>query len=91
MMADVEGLMGMTEDDIDKQCIEYFTEAPMQFQPRDGIQVDEMLLMLIEEMHITIPIIHVKGNTYLVGTQKNQLEVRRNCLLIRIDKGFESF
>jgi hypothetical protein len=31
MMADVEGLMGMTEDEIDKQCIEYFTTAPIAF------------------------------------------------------------
>ena len=32
MMADVEGLMGLTEDDIDKQCIELFSDAPIQFQ-----------------------------------------------------------
>ena len=31
MMQDLEGLMGMSEDEVDKQCIEYFTDAPMQF------------------------------------------------------------
>jgi hypothetical protein len=31
MMADVEGLMGMTEDEIDQQCVEIFTDAPIKF------------------------------------------------------------
>lgn len=91
MMADVEGLMGMTEDEIDKQCIEYFTTAPIAFQNGTNPQIDEILIQLIEEMNITIPILHLKGNSYLIGTQKHNLEVRRNCLLIRIDSGFESF
>jgi hypothetical protein len=48
-------------------------------------------MQLIEEMVITIPIVHIKGNVYLIGAKKHSLEVRRNCLLIRIEPGFESF
>jgi len=31
-----EDLMGMNEEEIDKYCIDYFTEAPIIFQPRSG-------------------------------------------------------
>jgi hypothetical protein len=68
MMADVEGLMGMTEDEIDQQCVELFTDAPIKFSRGGDSKIDEILVQLIDEMHITIPILYLKGNQYLIGT-----------------------
>jgi len=86
-----EDLMGMSEEEIDKHCIEYFTDAPIQFKPRAGEPIDDLINNYIIEMRITIPIVWIKGNLYLIGSQRLQLEIRRNCLLLRVAGGYESF
>ena len=68
MIADVEGLMGLTEEEIDQQCVELFSDAPIAFKRGGNSHIDEILIQLINEMHITIPIIYLKGNQYLIGT-----------------------
>ena len=86
-----EDLMGMSEEEIDKHCIEYFTESPIQFKARPGEPIDELMVNYIHEMRITIPIVWIKGNLYLIGSQRIQCEIRRNCLLLRVGGGYESF
>lgn len=83
--------MGMSEEEIDKHCIEYFTESPINFNPRNGEPIDELIVNYIHEMRITIPIVWIKGNLYLIGNQRIQCEIRRNCLLLRVGGGYESF
>ena len=63
-----EDLMGMSEEEIDKYCIDYFTEAPIIFQARSGDQIDSLLSNYIYEMKITIPIKYIKSNLYLIGS-----------------------
>jgi|TARA_B110001450_G_C17321217_1_gene359511 hypothetical protein len=63
-----EDLMGMSEEEIDKHCIEYFTESPIQFKARNGEPIDELIVNYIHEMRITIPIVWIKGNLYLIGS-----------------------
>jgi hypothetical protein len=60
--------MGMSEEEIDKYCIDYFTEAPIIFQARSGDPIDSLLSNYIYEMKITIPIKYIKANLYLIGS-----------------------
>ena len=68
-----------------------FSEAPMGFKARPGEHVDELIAHYIDEMNITIPIIWIKDNYYLIGSQRLICEIRRNCLLLRVGGGYESF
>lgn len=83
-----EDLMGMSEEEIDKYCIDYFTEAPIAFQARTGEAIDTLLSNYIHEMRITIPIKWIKSNLFLIGSQRLSLEIRRNCLLVRVGSGY---
>jgi len=40
---------------------------------------------------LTIPIIPIEGNTYLVGSQKLSLELREENLLCKVNGGYENF
>lgn len=85
-------LMGMSEEEIDKQCAEIFGDSPpIIFNARSGEQVDTLMSQYINEMNITIPILWVKDNYYLIGSQRLICEIKRNCLLVRVGGGYESF
>jgi hypothetical protein len=84
-------LMGLSEEEIDKQCQDMFGDPPIKFNQRPGEPVDELIAQYIDEMNITIPIVWIKDNFYLIGSQTLICEIKRNCLLIRIGGGYESF
>lgn len=81
----------MSEEDIDKHCIEYFCEAPIEFVPRVDEPIDEIIANYIQEMNITIPIVWIHSSTYLIGFKKIHCEIKRNCLLLKVASGYESF
>jgi len=56
-------------------CDEIFATAPIKFRPRKGNALDERIAELIEEYDIRIPIVHIKDNLYLIGSN------RLNCIL----------
>lgn len=91
MLLDDADLMGLSEEEIDKQCQDIFGDAPMKFQPRSGEPVDDLISQYINEMNITFPILWIKDNYYLVGSQRLICEIKRNCLLLRVGGGYESF
>ena len=43
MLLDDADLMGLSEEEIDKQCQDIFGDAPMKFQPRSGEPVDDLI------------------------------------------------
>jgi hypothetical protein len=71
--------------------MEMFGDAPLKFKPRPGQPVDDQIAQYIDEMNITIPIMWVKDTTYLIGCQRLICEIKRNCLLLRVGGGYESF
>jgi hypothetical protein len=58
---------GVTEQEIQEQCEQLFMKSPMAFVPRKGVKVDFEIKRMIDEMVITIPIIHIKDKLFLVG------------------------
>ena len=91
-MMDDANLMGMSEEEIDQQCSDIFGNfPPIQFNVRPGEQVDELISQYIIEMNISIPIIWIKDSLFLIGSQRLNCEIKRNCLLIKVGGGFESF
>ena len=59
---------------VEKYCDELFREAPIVFKPRKGNKLDEQIQKMIKRMKITIPIVNVRQQSYLVGTTKVTLE-----------------
>jgi hypothetical protein len=59
-MMDDADLMGMSEEEIDKQCSEIFGDSPpIEFKARPNEPVDELISQYIDEMNITIPIMYI--------------------------------
>jgi len=60
-----------------------FTQAPFKFKPRKREEIDKAIGDHIEEMDIKIPIVWIKENIYLIGSQKLDFALDRNCLMIK--------
>ena len=62
----------LSECYVDEKCCELFSNRPIQFYARkgDNYQAHKEIQLKMDEMGITIPIAHVKGSSYLVGSQK---------------------
>jgi hypothetical protein len=64
-------VFGITDDELDAQCAELFTDPPIEFLPRRSNPVDMTIAGVIDEYDLTVPIIHISGNTYLIGSVRN--------------------
>jgi hypothetical protein len=53
--------------------------------------VGDIPACLIINNNFTIPIIHIKGNTYLVGTQKLIIQYKGEHIMARVGGGYEKF
>jgi len=58
------------------KCDELFSTRPIPFVAKKGenYKLQKELEKMINELNITIPIVHVKGSVYLVGTQKQIIQ-----------------
>ena len=83
-----QDFMGFNEHELDNQCQDLFKTAPIPFKPRRGVELDEAIAQLIADYNITIPIQYIKGSLYLVGTNRCNLALRRQYVLVRIGGGF---
>lgn len=63
-------LLGITEYELDKQCDDLFTDTPIHFAPRKGNMIDSKIQFYINELGITIPIDYIKGDLYLIGSDR---------------------
>lgn len=82
---------GVTELEIEEQCEVLFAEAPIKFVSRKGEKVDQEVKRMIEEMNITIPIIWIKQNLFLVGNKTINLEKKGEYVTGQIGGGYEKF
>jgi len=47
--------------------------------------------MMIDQLNITIPIIHIKGSLYLVGIYKIHLEQKADYVIAQVGGGYQKF
>ena len=84
-------LLGISEEELDQQCDELFNEAPIEFKPRKDNEIDQMIARYITENNITIPIIWIKKDLYLIGSARLSCELKRDSLMLRVGGGYEKF
>jgi len=75
--------LGITEDELDVQCDELFMTTPIVFKPNKNSEMDMFLAKFIKDLKITMPIVHIKESCYLVGSQKMNLVLKRDQLLVK--------
>ena len=63
-------LLGISEEELDQQCDELFSQYPIRFEPRYGDPMDELIASSIYDNNFNIPIIWIKGKLYLIGSQR---------------------
>lgn len=86
-------MLGITEAELDEQCDDLFNDTPIKFIPRKGNQIDEKIKFYIKELMITIPIVHIKGDLYLLGSERLNFKQNQNTdsLLVRVGGGYVKF
>ena len=84
-------LLGISEEELDQQCDELFNEAPIEFKPRKDNEIDLMIVRYIREHSITIPIIWIKKDLYLIGSNRLSVDLKRDTLMLRVGGGYEKF
>ena len=83
--------LGITEDELDAQCDELFSVAPIDFKPRKGNEIDLLIQQAIREFNLTIPIVWIKEQLYLVGSSRSNLSIKRDKLMIKKGVSLEKF
>lgn len=86
-----EDLLGLSEAELDMQCDDLFTDTPIKFIPRKDDPVDAAIMEQIDLLELTIPIKHIRGKLYLIGSSKTNCELKGEQLLIRTGGGYERF
>lgn len=82
---------GISEQEIEEKCEELFKTAPIVFQPREESTVDKELAKMMKTMNITIPILWVKGNLYLVGVNRIHMDYKGEHIIAHVGGGYEKF
>ena len=89
--SNVKNLENMLEDLDDEQfeqkCLEFFAETPIKFKPKKGNKLEENLSKLIKKNGITIPIMHVRGQLYLIGSIRCNCELKIDQVTVRVGGG----
>jgi len=79
--------------DFDMKCKELFQTSPIPFVAKKGANYDceKYMEKLIDVHDITIPIIHVKGQVYLVGSAKHIIQFTNDNVVLKIGGGYQIF
>lgn len=83
--------VGVTDAEIEEQCNVLFSKSPIKFNCRKEIKVETEIKMMIDQLNITIPIIHIKGSLYLVGIYKIHLEQKADYVIAQVGGGYQKF
>ena len=68
-----------------------FNDRPIPFHPRPGVKLDEKIADIIKAKNIKSPVEWIKGNNYLIGTQKSICELKVENVVVRSGGGYERF
>lgn len=85
-------LLGMTPQEFEAKCEEYFSSCAntYKFVPKKFNRVDLQIDSRIRAHAIRIPIAHLEGTTYLVGTKTVNCELSGANVLVRVGGGFQT-
>ena len=81
----------VSEWEIEKHADELFRETPIYFRPRKRNDMDEIIALTIYNQHITLPIMHIKDNLFLVGPNRYNCELKAGHAMIKIGGGYQRF
>lgn len=81
----------ISEWEIEKQVDILFSETPIHFKPRRKNDLDENIAVCIYNQHITIPIMHIKENLYLVGPNRYNCDLKAGQAMIKAGGGYQRF
>lgn len=86
-------LLGITESELDQQCDDLFEDTPIKFYPRKGNKIDENISFYIIQYDILIPIQHIKGDLYLIGSERKNIKqnVNNDNLMVKVGGGYVKF
>lgn len=86
-------LEDLDEEQFEQKCLEFFAETPIKFKPKKGNKLEEAMSKILKKHGITIPIIPIRGQLYVVGSLKTSLELKIDQVMIRVGGGggFERF
>ena len=79
---EVEELMKSYASIKTSQSIDTSYKPMIKFQPKQFCKLDEKLEKLIKQHKVTIPIIYIRDQLYLVGTEHQTLTLQNNEVLI---------
>lgn len=79
---------GVSDAEIEEQCHVLFNKPPMKFLHHKDVRVENEIKQMIDELNITIPIVHIKGSLYLVGDKKIHLEQKADYVIAQVGGGF---
>ena len=70
-----------------------FADTPVEFIPRKGNQLDEKIEFYIQELELKFPIELIKGDLYLVGTERLTIkqDTDNDSLMVRVGGGYTNF
>ena len=81
----------LTEAEFEQQCDEIFSEPPIPFDARKGNVLESRIKEILKTEKINIPVIWIKNEMYLVGSQKVTCQLKSGNVLIRQGASFELF
>ena len=83
----------MTPDEIQNECNYLFnqSEAPIAFNGLETSELDVAIMKTLIDQAITIPVLHVDGNKYFIGTSTQHVELKKGVPMVKINDYFEPF
>jgi len=83
----------MTPDEIENECNYLFNQstAPVAFNGLETSELDIAIMKRLVDQAITIPVLHVEGNNYFIGTSVQHVELKKDEPMVKIKDFFEPF
>ena len=84
-------LLGVTMAELDEQCVEIFDNMPFNFVPRKASQIDEHINQKMLDLNFSVPVEHIKLNLYLIGSNRVNVDLKNDNLIVHVGGGSERF
>jgi len=78
----------VTEMEIERHAHDLFADTPIPFRPRKGHDLDEKIALAIHNKYITLPVMHIRDNLYLVGPNRYNCELKAGNPMIKAGGGY---
>ena len=78
---------GISKEQFEANCDQLFSQQVVKFNARANNPLDEKIEELISIIGCTIPILHIKENIYLVGSERLPLQVIQEIVFVQTPSG----